>query len=258
MHSRVENIKNTMLGKEFQTKRNGKCFIIDYKGYNNVLVKFYEPSCEVNCQMQALKNGNVSNPLHPSVYNKGFIGVGKYSSKDEGLYYLWKSMLLRSYDDKYHEKYPTYKDVEVCDEWLNFQNFADWCSNQKFFNAKDEKERSYHLDKDILVRGSKIYSPDTCCFVPSEVNTLLLKRDKSRGSCLIGVSKCKTTGNYLAQIRHKGKFVYLGYYSTENEAFQAYKKAKEDYIKEVAEKWRKKIDDKVYQALLTYQVETTD
>lgn len=258
MHSRVENIKNIVLGKEFQTKRNGKCFIIDYKGHNNVLVKFYEPSCEVSCQMQALKSGNVSNPLHPSVYNKGFIGVGKYSSKDEGLYSLWKRMMLRSYDYKYHEKYPTYKDVEVCDEWLNFQNFADWCSNQKFFNAKDDKERPYHLDKDILVKGSKIYSTDTCCFVPSEVNTLLLKRDKSRGNCLIGVSKCKTTGNYLAQIKHKGKSVYLGYYSTESEAFQAYKKAKEDYIKEVAEKWRKKIDARVYQALLTYQVETTD
>lgn len=167
-------------------------------------------------------------------------------------------MLLRSYDDKYHEKYPTYKDVEVCDEWLNFQNFADWCSNQKFFDAKDDKERPYHLDKDILVRGSKIYSPDTCCFAPSEVNTLLLKRDKSRGSCLIGVSKCKATGNYLAQIRHKGKSVYLGSHSAESEAFQAYKKAKEDYIKGVAEKWREKIDDRLYQALLAYQVETTD
>ena len=258
MHSRVENIKNMMIGKEFQTKRKGKCFIIDYKGYNNVLVKFYEPSCEVSCQMQALKNGNVSNPLYPSVYKNGFIGIGEYSSKDEGLYCLWKSMLLRSYDDKYHEKYPTYKDVEVCDEWLNFQNFADWCSKQKFFNAKDAKERPYHLDKDIVVKGSKIYSPNTCSFVPSEVNTLLLKRGKSRGVCLIGVSKHEPTGSYLANVKHSGRNVHLGSYCTENEAFQAYKLAKEAYIKEVAEKWRGKIDDKVYQALLTYQVETTD
>ena len=50
----------------------------------------------------------------------------------------------------------------------------------------------------------------------------------------------------------------MGSYYTENEAFQAYKQAKEAYIKEVAEKWGGKIDDKVYQALLTYQVETTD
>lgn len=86
MSSKVEKIKNAMLGKEFQTQRNGKCFIIDYKGSQNVIVKFYEPPCEVSCHMQALKDGKVSNPLHPSVYNKGFIGIGDYSSKDKGLY----------------------------------------------------------------------------------------------------------------------------------------------------------------------------
>ena len=75
---------------------------------------------------------------------------------------------------------------------------------------------------------------------------------------MLGVSKCKTTGNYLSHTKHKGKSVYLGYYSTENEAFQAYKQAKESYIKEVAERWKGKIDDNVYQALLAYQVETTD
>ena len=258
MHNRVENIKNAMLGKEFQTKRNGKCFIIDYKSYNNVLVKFYEPPCEVRCRMGALKSGNISNPLYPSVCDKGFIGVGEYSSKDTRVYSLWKRMLARAYSDKYHAKYSTYKDVTVCKEWLNFQNFAEWCYDQKFFSAKDEKGNSYHLDKDVLVKGNKIYSPKFCRFVPSEVNTILLKRGKSRGVCLIGVCEQKQNGGYLANVKHSGRNVHLGSFNTEIGAFQAYKKAKESYIKEVSEIWKDRIDDVVYQALLEYQVEISD
>ena len=68
----------------------------------------------------------------------------------------------------------SYKGVEVCEEWYNFQNFAEWCETQKFLNAKDVKGKSYQLDKDILVKGNKIYSPDTCCFVPPEINSLFI------------------------------------------------------------------------------------
>ena len=249
---------NELLGREYITNNYGKCFIIGYKNARNVLICFSEPFCIVKCYLSNLKIGNVFNPMCPSFYKKGYMGVGKYSSKDKEVFSLWYSMLDRAYSDKYHINQPTYKDVTVGEEWLNFQNFATWCESQEFFNAKDAKERPYHLDKDIVVKGSKIYSPNTCSFVPSEVNTLLLKRGKSRGVCLIGVSKHEPTGSYLANVKHSGRNVHLGSYCTENEAFQAYKLAKEAYIKEVAEKWRGKIDDKVYQALLTYQVETTD
>ena len=259
MHSRVENIKNMMIGKEFQTKRNGKCFIIDYKGYNNVLVKFYEPSCEVSYQMQALKNGNVSNPLYPSVYKNGFIGIGEYSSKDEGLYNLWKSMLLRSYDDKYHEKYPTYKDVEVCEEWLNFQNFAEWCVRNSFYGKTDDKGRKYQLDKDILFRGNKIYSPETCCFVPASINCILLFSKGSRGNLPVGVSYVKKLRKYRADISRRNiSDRVLGYFNTPEAAFEVYKVTRERYIKEMAEIWKDHIDERVYQALLSYEVHIDD
>ena len=106
----------------------------------------------------SLRTGAVRNPLTPSVYGKGYVGVGYYNSRDVRLYHLWKAMLSRCYCTIMHGHRPTYKDVTVCDEWLNFQNFATWCESQEFFNAKDEKGGVYQLDKDILIRGNKIYS----------------------------------------------------------------------------------------------------
>ena len=41
-------------------------------------------------------------------------------------------------------------------------------------------------------------------------------------------------------------------------AKKAYKTAKEFYIKEVADKWKDKIDPRAYDALYKYQVEITD
>ena len=51
---------------------------------------------------------------------------------------------------------------------------------------------------------------------------------------------------------------HVGYFNTEIEAFEAYKQAKENHLKEVAEKWKGKIDDRAYNALMEYQVEITD
>ena len=103
------------------------------------------------------------------------------------------------------------------------------CNYQIGFNSLDEEGRCFHLDKDILVKGNKLYSEDTCSFVPAEINTLFCKANKTRGR-----------------------------YNTIEEAFLAYKQAKEAYIKELANKWKDVIDPRVYEALMDYQVEITD
>lgn len=167
-------------------------------------------------------------------------------------------MLCRAYCKKYHKKRPTYENVIVCSEWLNFQNFAEWYYKQPFFNAKDYNGKPYQLDKDILFKGNKVYSPETCCFVPPEINSLLVKGDNIRGKYLIGVRFNKKLSKYQADVRKNGDKVYLGLYNTEIEAFQAYKKAKEAYIKEVSFRWKDKIDEKVYKALLVWEIEEND
>ena len=255
---RIERNRKLLIGKEFETNNYGKCVVVDYRSNIDVTVKFIEYPYITRCRLGDLKLGKVKNPYHPIHYGKGYIGEGVYGKRDIKAYALWQKMLGRAYSEGYHNLRPTYRDVTVCDEWLNFQNFAKWFYSQKYSQAVDDKMRTYELDKDILSVGNKMYSPNTCCFVPREINTILVKRDKMRGEFPIGVGYHKEGKKFQARLSYFGKGVGLGLFKTPEEAFQAYKKAKESYIKEVAEIWKGRIDDRVYQALLNYEVHIDD
>ena len=250
--------KDEMLGQEFNTNTCGKCVIVKYNNAKDVVVKFYDPVCFLKCAVSSLRDGEVKNKLHPSFYNKGFIGVGDYSFKDRKVFQIWNAMLKRAYCIKHLKTHASYKGVEVCDEWLNFQNFAEWCYSEKMHTYVDNKGDSYCLDKDILVKGNKIYSPETCCFVPQDVNKILCSRRKLRGEFPVGVSFHKQLGKFKAAINHYGKSKHLGVYKTPEQAFNAYKAAKESHIKEMAKEWKDRIDERVYQALLSYEVHIDD
>ena len=163
---------------------------------------------------------------------------------------VWRSMLSRCYSKKYQEKEPSYIDCSVCEEWLLFSNFKKWFDE----NYVD----GYALDKDILIKGNKVYSPDTCCFVPQEINAMLTKCNRTRGMYPIGVSKCKN--RFRVYLSVSGSRLFLGSFVTIEEAFNAYKKAKEAHIKEVAQRYYVKgeITERVYDALMRYEVEITD
>lgn len=252
-------MREELLGKEFDTNTSGKCVIVEYVNSTNVTVLFRNPEAKVKCRLGHLRNGHVRNPLIPFVCNKGFVGVGKFDPViDRCAYTPWKSMIQRVYSEKHLIRKPTYRDVAVYEEWLNFQNFAAWCYSQPFFNVKDDKGKTYQLDKDILAKGSKVYSPHTCCFVPSEINNQFVLRQKTRSKYPIGVSYSKCRNKFESQITKYGKNITLGMFGTPEEAFYCYKKAKESYIKEVADAWKGKIDDRVYEALLEYRVDITD
>ena len=180
---RIDSVRkmNELLGKEFETNNFGKCFVIDYKSSKEVFVMFYDPVCIVKCHLGTLNKGQVKNPLVPTFYGKGFIGVGKYSKRDYRAFSLWRGMLRRTSCLSIQKRQPTYKDTIVCEEWLNFQNFAKWCYSQPLLNAKDDKGRYYQLDKDILIKGNKVYSPETCCFVPPVLNNLIKSKSISNG-----------------------------------------------------------------------------
>ena len=147
MSNRTRHLNNKVrcLGAEFETNRSGKCKVIEYINFHNIIVEFENPKFVVKTSLQCLKTGKVFNPLTPILFNKGVVGVGNYSSANEREYYLWTSMLERSCCSKFKAKHSTYADVTVCKEWLDFQNFAAWCNTQKLFNAKDDKGKSYHF-----------------------------------------------------------------------------------------------------------------
>ena len=168
-------------------------------------------------------------------------------------YQLWANMLERCFSEKYKQKHPTYEDVTCSKGWLLMTPFIEDVSKMKGYDLE-----GWHLDKDILVKGNKLYSKDACCFVPHEINMLLIKRDNHRGEWPVGVCFDKAAGKFKAQLAINGKRKHLGYFTTPDEAFQAYKLAKEDQIKVVAEKWKHQLDERVYQALLKYTVSIDD
>ena len=257
----IDRKRGEILGKEFTTNRFGTCVVTDYENSLNVTVKFSDPPHTTKCRFGDLVRGEVCNPMFPLYYGRGYIGVGEFNTKNTKSYSIWKGMLERTDRNRVKGRsLNAYKDVEVCEEWWCFQNFARWCETQKFFGAKDYNDESYALDKDILVKGNKLYSPNTCCFVPRSINNLFISRPKylQKYDLPIGVTYCKITGKFSAKFTSKNKSVNLGRFDTPEEAFQAYKEAKEAHIKEVAEKWEGKIDDKTYEALLKWEIDSDD
>jgi hypothetical protein len=163
-------------------------------------------------------------------------------------------MIHRSYSDKLQIKQPAYKGCTVAEEWHNFQTFAKWF-DENYYEVEGER---MELDKDILVKGNKHYSPETCVFVPKTLNTLLIKASVRRGLLPIGVSK--NNGKYQANCYNTsvGKLEYLGRFDNPEDAFLVYKEYKEQNIKKVAEDYKSRIPEILYSALVNYKVEITD
>lgn len=240
--------------------------VVEYNGTRNVVVEFQdEYKHRKKVQWIDVLRGDIKNPYYPSVCGVGMIGV-KYPSRiDRNVtteYKMWYSMLMRACNNEYKEKHPTYKDVKCCKQWLLFENFYEWLHSQENFEQLVNNNIRMELEKDILVKGNKTYSPDTCCLVPKYVNTLFTKRDRNRGNEPIGVFKNKY--GYSAKIiygKHENKSKSTRYYyPTLEEAFYAYKESKENYIKRVAqEEYEKKnISKTCYEAMMNYEVEITD
>ena len=209
-----------------------------------------------------LKKGNIKCPYEKRYFDVGYLGEGKYKVKENGKvtdeYKIWHCMLERCYNPKCHEKYPTYKGCLVEDYLLNFQHMAEWI-NDNYYEVPGEV---MCLDKDILNKGNKIYSRDTCIFVPQRINLLFTKRGNDRGKYPLGV-RLTRSGNFETQCSNGyGKRTQLGTYKTKEEAFQAYKQYKEKLIKKVIDSYEGIIPEPYYSRLKTaiynYEVEITD
>lgn len=174
------------------------------------------------------------------------------SSRDDA-YRTWKSMLERCYSEKHQKKNPAYIGCSVCKEWWLFSNFKKW-----FDDPTNGYMKGYELDKDILIQGNRVYSPSTCCFVPSEINSIVSRRgDSGKNGGFVGVSvRKKGKKKYHAELRKNGKRIRLGYFYTPKDAFNAYIQAKEAHVRCVAEEHFRdgKITEKVYNALMNYKV----
>lgn len=156
-------------------------------------------------------------------------------------YKTWGSMLVRCYSPKYQKLYPTYIGCSVTKEWHLFSNFKAW------MEAQDWKGK--HLDKDILFRGNKTYSPEACVFVDPRINTFLSENGAVRGEYPIGVCFHKRDEKYTAKCcsAESGKRKHLGYFDTAEEAHEAWLVFKLEQAKILASE---QSDERIAKALI--------
>lgn len=246
-------IKNR-LGEQRINNQGLNMKIIKTIDAHNITVEF-DDGYTKDTSYSNFKNGKVKNPFFKSFYGVGYIGETETQkdNKDLESFKKWKMMLDRCYNLK-HKNYNSYGGcgVTVCEEWHYYKNFKDWFD--KYYYEIDGE--NIQLDKDILVKNNKIYSPDTCVFVPQYINNLF-KSSKENG-LPVGVNLSKNKKRYIASIRVNKKTIYLGRYDTSEEAFLVYKEAKEKEIKRVADEYKDKIPEKLYEAMYDYKVEITD
>lgn len=134
-------------------------------------------------------------------------------------YKTWRSMLTRCYGELYSKKRVTYNGCVVCDEWIYLSNFKAWMEEQNW--------KGKQLDKDLLFEHNKLYSPETCVFVSSEVNSSLLLSSRIRGVNPVGVSFSESENRFIATCCNgKGKQVKLGRFSSNNDAHRAWQQYK--------------------------------
>lgn len=250
-------------GEERLNNFGSKMVISKYRGAKDIDAYFPEYNwTSKHAEYSSFKKGTIKCPYEPRVYGKGYLGEGKYRVSENGKitdeYRIYYDMLRRCYDPKYHERKPTYKGCTVEEYLLNFQNMGEWI-DENYYEVPGEQ---MCLDKDILYKGNKVYSRDTCIFVPERINLLFIKHNKARGKNPIGVSDLPS-GNYQALCSNGyGKLICLGTYSTKEETFQVYKQYKENLIKETIDSYEGKIPEPHYSRLKTamynYKVEIDD
>lgn len=174
-------------------------------------------------------------------------GVGIFDGVNESTtiaYATWHHIMERAYCPKHANKNPSYLHCDVDSTWHVFSVFREW------FLA--HYVDGYHLDKDVLVQGNKVYSSESCVFIPPRINTLLTDRSRDRGEYPLGVSKESRRNKYKATISIFGKNKHLGFYNTPEEAHVAWKEAKKKYVSECANESfaRGEISERVRDALL--------
>ena len=231
--------------------------IIEYVRKDNIIVEFQdEYKYQTKTTYQSFKNGTIKNPYDKIAFGVGYIGEGQYqASNNRKIYNTWYGMFIRCYDP-YNINYKniTYMNCTVDERFHCLQDFGKWFDD----NYYEIPNEIMCLDKDILKPGNHVYGPDTCIIVPQTINSLISIKYKNNNS-YPGVCYHKNHNKYMASCsvyeNNKKSIVTLGYFINPEDAFIAYKKFKERYIKIVAERYKNTIPEKLYNALYEYEID---
>lgn len=155
----------------------------------------------------------------------------------------WNSLRRRCLPGGAHQRNrPTYVGCTIDPAWWTLSDFKGW-HNVSHVSG-------WHLDKDLIVPGNKVYGPDTCAYVPLALNTLFTDHGAARGNCPQGVNQ--KHGKYQARLTVDGREKYLGCFATVVEAEDAYIAAKVTHVRSEAARYRldERIDPRVIAGML--------
>lgn len=246
-------ISKIKVGDTFKNNEGCFCSVTYYRNSSDVGIIFHDNfGWNTSVTASNLVRGGFKNFYHPSVCGVGYMGVGEYKMYKKGVvtreYRVWLGVIQRCYSERQKsKKFNTYSDCSVCEEWHNFQNFAEWYTSHEFYNL------GYELDKDIKVKGNRVYSKENCCLVPAYINLLIHTKQEKASDLPTGVFK-KSDGLYHASITKHGKNYFIGKFKIIEDASNAYVKEKESHVKYEAKKWRSCISEDVFEGLLNWTV----
>jgi hypothetical protein len=241
--------KKLEVGDRLLSKSYGYFIVEKIVSSNEVFVRFENTGGISKAAAGNVRNGLVRDNFARTVYGVGYFGDGNFRARHPNNgpctkeYGTWSSMLFRCYSkDRDASTLRNYGDCTVCDEWHNFQNFAKWCQTQPEMLYPDSS-----LDKDIRVKGNRVYSPETCCFVPQYINTAItgIKHQNSTGKA--GVWKYKES--YVSEITVFSTKAALGSFDNKEDAEYMYRQVKQTYIRALAEVFKSRISTEVYEKL---------
>lgn len=242
-----------MKGERFTSKSYGIYEVVEDNGAKKVKIRFLLSGYERICQRSNVIRGNVKDPYYPSVYGKGWIGEGKWTARVDGIltkpYRVWVGILTRCYSELKRDHWRSYREgVTVSEEFLDFQIFAEWFSENYI--------EGWDLDKDVISSqtGSKIYSRETCIFLPPRINKCFIGQPK-HSSLPVGVTKSSDGVGYVARLSNGDVREYLGYFTCPNEAFKVYKDAKLKLIKELTLEYKDHLPERTFNYLLSYKID---
>jgi hypothetical protein len=243
------------VGDRFLTKNYGEVEVVEYID-SRICTVMFKDGTTIKAKPYNVRNGAVKNPNQPKEGDFGFIGIGEEKAVVGGkatyAYVKWLSMMSRCYK-RQEDKYRFYLDCSVDMKWHNFQNFSKWIKQQKGYG-----QPAWHIDKDLLVKNNTLYSEEYCVLIPQKINLFLLRREKDRGECPIGVTFNKERGLFHAQLSTNGKQKVIGIFNSPEEAFACYKQEKETEAKRLAGMFKSVVEERVYDALMNFTVDIND
>lgn len=256
VHKRTLDAKEKYEGAVFKTNNYGDVEVTEYIDSHNITVKFLNTGAIKNTTASTLTTGILKDSEVHDTHKCGVMDIPKSVGRGgrcDPLYKKWNGMMQRCYNPKNKINNPSYEACTSSETFRHFSKFKSW-----YYSQIGCEQEGWHLDKDILIKGNKVYSEDTCCIVPPEINVALTNNKSVRGSFPQGVIYNSTKTRYRARIQRGDTWESLGTYDTPEEAFYAYKPVKEAHIKSLAEKWKGNVDPRVYEALMNWIIEITD